>query len=355
MKSTILFIITKSETGGAQKFVLEQIVALHKTNKWNCLIATNQEGWLTKELSYYVNDFFLDKRIEKRLSFFYLIYLIKFIRENKPDLIIANSANGGLYGRLAGLFTFTKVVYVSHGWSSIYNGGYFTKFFTVAERILAYLSTSILCISETDRQKAIQIIKIPSNKLKVIPNSILPIEQKENFVLADFVTVCRLVSPKRVDLLIDVMAMLPEYTLDVIGDGSLLLELKQKVIRQQLKNVRFLGEISGFQDFSRYKAFCLISESEGMPMSAIEAMSCGLPLILSNVGGCNELIDKNGVLVTNTTNQIVDGLRYVIQNQAILSQASNELFYFKFNLNNTITQYTKYYNDITTTSRFSIN
>ena len=131
MKKTILFIITKSETGGAQKFVSEQIRCLSNTKSWNCLLATNTEGWLTQSVENTIHDkkMLLDTKITNIFSISYLIKLIRFIKKNKPDLIIANSANGGLYGRLAGIFTKTKVIYVSHGWSSIYNGGRFKFIF----------------------------------------------------------------------------------------------------------------------------------------------------------------------------------------------------------------------------------
>lgn len=345
MRNKILFIITKSETGGAQKFVAEQIIALYQTNDWNCLIATNQDGWLTKSVSQYITSSFVDKRIENRFSFTYITNLIQFIKREQPDIIIANSANGGLYGRIAGILTATKVIYVSHGWSSIYNGGRLKEVFNFVEHILSHLSASILCISETDKLKAIQNINIPVNKIQTIPNSIFPIKSDRTFLKADFVTVCRLIPPKRVDLLIDAMSLLPYYSLDVVGDGYLLPELKKKANQKQLKNINFLGEIPGFQGFSNYKAFCLISDSEGMPMSALEAMSCGLPLILSDVGGCKELIYNNGILVSNNSDEIANALKYVVTNSHNLAIASTQLFHSKFNLNNTITNYSKYYQD----------
>ena len=50
--------------------------------------------------------------------------------------------------------------------------------------------------------------------------------------------------------------------------------------------------------------FSLISDSEGLPLSALEAMSSELPIILSDVGGCFELIDENGILVKNNVNEM---------------------------------------------------
>lgn len=71
----------------------------------------------------------------------------------------------------------------------------------------------------------------------------------------------------------------------------------------------FLGEINNFNDYLNYDIFILSSDSEGLPMSALEAASAGLPIILSNVGGCNELIitennNSNGFTFNNTVQDL---------------------------------------------------
>lgn len=345
MEKKILFIITKSETGGAQKFVSEQMICLARTNKWQLLLATNSQGWLTQAVENIVldKDLFLDSRIENKFSIIYLLRLIQFILKKKPDLVVSNSANGGFYGRIASFVTKTKVIYVSHGWSSIYNGGKLKFFFNYIEKLLSYLTTSILCISEKDRIKAIQILKISPLKLKVIPNSILPITPYVQKPLAEIVTVSRLASPKRIDILIEAMALLPQFKLHIIGDGPLRLILEKIINDKKLQNIEFCGYRPNFQEFYQYKIFCLISDSEGMPMSAIEAMSCGLPLILSNVGGCPEVIKNNGFLVDNTARSIADSIKEVSENYESFSNNSKKIFAEKFDLNNTIQSYEAYY------------
>lgn len=51
------------------------------------------------------------------------------LKEFNADLVISNSATAGLYSRLAKIFYRHKHIYVSHGWSCIYNGGRFEKYF----------------------------------------------------------------------------------------------------------------------------------------------------------------------------------------------------------------------------------
>jgi glycosyltransferase involved in cell wall biosynthesis len=87
----------------------------------------------------------------------------------------------------------------------------------------------------------------------------------------------------------------------------------------------------------------LISNSEGLPMSAIEAMSAGLPLILSNVGGCPELIKDNGILVENNVESITNAIIKLKENY-IQYQADSIAFYNStFNMNNVKDSYINLY------------
>ena len=65
--------------------------------------------------------------------------------------------------------------------------------------------------------------------------------------------------------------------------------------------------------------FALISDSEGLPVSAIEAIRSGMPLLISNVG-CKELINDNGVITDNIPEEIAKNLDYLFNNYQQCSQ-----------------------------------
>mgnify|MGYP003446025932 CR=1 FL=1 len=339
----ILFMVTKSQNGGAQKWTKEQIEIC--SNDFNCFLATDEDGWLSQNVK--VQDKFLNKLIYRRFSFSYLLLLNEFIKYNNINLIIASSANAGIYSRLIKLFNKKiKVIYVSHGWSSIYNGGKLAFLYTFIERQLSKISDSILCISKKDFQNAKDIIKINDNKLKWITNKIYPIKnieilKKQNEKIK-LLTVARLETPKRVDLLIEATKSLDNLELHIVGDGS------QRNYLESIKhkNVFFHGEIDGFNDFRNYDIFSLISDSEGLPLSALEAMSSELPIILSDVGGCFELIDENGILVKNNVNEIKRAISKCILNKEIFSKKSIELFTKMYNLDLNKDIYVDYYKEI---------
>lgn len=344
MKKKICFIVTKSEVGGAQKWIKEQILILDE--EFEVYIATNEPGWLIENKG--IKSTLLSKNIEKRISIKFLLEFRNFLKLNRIDLIVASSANGGIYGRLMKFFLKTKVVYVSHGWSAIYNGGKFAWIFKKVEYILSLWSDSILCVSKSDYKNAKISIKVHDKKLKLIENKIIPMLRKENSKVNEIpkiLAVTRLAPPKRLDLLIESVKGI-QCKLYIIGDGTGRKELEEFSKKKSVENVYFKGEIKGFKEFYKYDIFALISDSEGLPMSALEAMSAGLPLLLSNVGGCSELIEGNGVLTKNNINDIKISLKKIIKEKEKMMQRSSELFDEKFNLKLNKDEYIKYYKKI---------
>jgi len=86
----------------------------------------------------------------------------------------------------------------------------------------------------------------------------------------------------------------PGFRLLIIGDGPLRPDLEAAVRRDRMgENVHFLGErrdvagLLGNLDF-----FVLASETEGVPIVLLEAMSVGVPCVATEVGGVPELIDN---------------------------------------------------------------
>ena len=264
----ILFLITKSEIGGAQKWTKEQIDICR--DKFICYLGTNKEGWLTANTN--VEKVLINERIEQRISFGYLLQLIRFVQKNQIDIVIASSANAGIYARLLKFFKINlKVVYVSHGWSAIYSGKKLKSFYTFVEKTLSHLSDSVLCVSKYDYFQALKTIVIRRSKLKHISNCIIPIKNRnllKKNTSPKIISVSRLSPPKRIDLLIDAVKDVG-VELHIVGDGELLNSLK-KIAGN---NVFFHGEVNNFESFQDFDIFCLISESEGLPLSALEAMS----------------------------------------------------------------------------------
>lgn len=305
-------IITRTDVGGAQVWVRDQLV-LFEDLDIKQIVISNQKGWLSDVASNSA-DFFFVKKIESFFSFFAFFEIFGLLRDNKVDTIIASSASAGVYARLYGLFNRNvKVIYVSHGWSCIYNGRLLSKFFTLIERILSTITDKIICVSNQDYINAKNIIKIKDDKLVTIRNAVFHSKVNYDNILdgnLKLLFVGRLTHPKRFDLLVEAVSTMQFVQLDIIG--TIFEDISHL---EHYDHIRFLGEVPGFNGFSNYNCFILISDSEGLPMSALEAASSGLPLILSDVGGCSELIfQSNGLLVDNNVESIRFALISIIEN-----------------------------------------
>src|SRR5690606_13949911 len=92
-----------------------------------------------------------------------------------------------------------------------------------------------------------------------------------------------------------------DWHLDLIGDGPRRPHIMSRVRELGLhKRITFLGEVANVPRLlSEYSIFVLTSRWEGLPISVLEAISVGLPVVASDVGGCSEVIEEgiNGFLV----------------------------------------------------------
>ena len=122
----------------------------------------------------------------------------------------------------------------------------------------------------------------------------------------DFINVAGLRPQKNQKLLLrafaNTVARHPASRLCIVGDGSERHELENLANELGLSDaVEFLGQISEKTKVRdalwSSKVFILSSDYEGLPLSAIEAMACGLPVISTDVGGMSDIVRGNGALV----------------------------------------------------------
>lgn len=96
---------------------------------------------------------------------------------------------------------------------------------------------------------------------------------------------------------------LPDIKFVLAGDGPLKKQLIKEINKLNLQNnfllTGFLSREKILETYQNANVYVLPSHSEGFPTTLLEAMSCGIASISSDIGGCSELIEnfKNGVLV----------------------------------------------------------
>lgn len=121
------------------------------------------------------------------------------------------------------------------------------------------------------------------------------------------------VATKGHDILFQALA-LPHWrsrqvSLSVVGDGPCEAGLRRLANNLQLTNVRFLGHQNDIEQvWEAHHALVLASRFEGMPLTVVEAMLCGRPCIVTDVGGNRELVRDgvNGFLAKAPTVELLD-------------------------------------------------
>lgn len=181
--------------------------------------------------------------------------------------------------------------------------------FTRRQRLLvrwsARLVNPFVCVShDSARYAAAQ--GVASRRLRVIWNGI----DLDRFAFrgpqpaGPAVVVARLTAEKDVQNLLhavrQVVDVLPQFRLEIAGDGPCREELVRLTASLRLgEHVRFLGEVRDVPALlGRARLFVLPSQSEGISLTILEAMACGLPVVTTKVGGNPEVVESGtGVLV----------------------------------------------------------
>jgi glycosyltransferase involved in cell wall biosynthesis len=167
-----------------------------------------------------------------------------------------------------------------------------------AKKIIVFSEEQSLLIRDKYNLKNEQIVIIPNGVAdKFFYEKEMPVQRS----LMRILYVGRLSPQKRIDRMIEAVSFLDfPAQIIIVGDGQDRKMLEQIVKKLALNNITFLGKKFGDELISCYRqadVFLIPSEKEGMPLSVLEAMASGLPIVGSDVIGIRELIKDVGILV----------------------------------------------------------
>lgn len=344
----ILYLITKSEVGGAQTHVHE--LCNYFRAQHEITVVAYPGGWLEKKckelnVRFIPNQFFSNSVNPLRVlrSFF---AIKKIVKDIQPDVVHCHSSVAGFLGRLA-IRNNIPTLYTAHGWGFNIGVGFFQKWMSIiAEKMVSKYTAKIICVSQFVKDLGITYKITLPEKFEVIHNGVALQERKitaHNNV--NIIFVGRMAEPKRPRLLLEAIQLLPleekkKISVRLVGDGPQLEEVGHYAAEQDMGLVEFLGELPHEQIIAKMHnsdIFVLLSDWEGLPITILEAMSCGLPIISSDVGGISEVVSEdNGRLVRkNTPEFVAQCLEVLIANDTLrqqLGQASYEKVRTDFSL-----------------------
>lgn len=331
-RKKVIFVITKSNWGGAQRYVYDLATNLSK-DTWDVTVAFGgtgepdaSHGALAHNLSIakvegiHVPPFMRDISISR--EFEVLRQLTWLFKNKRPDVIHLNSSKAGGIGALAGRRAgVKKIVFTSHGLP--YDEDVFLpkKIF----RWLATWATFLLChqviLISQDTYKRARRFPFCKKKVHLIYNGIKQIdfysreEARTNIIGKPRVdtlwigTIGEFTRNKGYPYLVEAASILKNrgfsFRMSLVGWGEDISKIKQQAINEGLYNAPGSSayiDLPGFvPDYARklkaYEIFVLASVKEGLPYVLLEAGQAGCAVVASRIPGITDVIGDAGILV----------------------------------------------------------
>src|SRR5438105_2426016 len=275
-----------------------------------------------------------------------VIRLARLIRRLRPDILHTHTAKAGAIGRLAAVLAGeARPPIVLHTFHGHVLRGYFdpvrTAGFRVLERALARSSTALIAVSPEVRDELVALDVAPAKRFAVVRLGI-ELEQRvaaENGRRAEslrllgvkpdrFVVgwIGRMTEVKRADHVLLAFRRLRESGVDaflcLVGDGPDRPAIERRAHELGImRHTFFLGfqqDVAPF--YAAFDALVLPSANEGTPVSAIEALAAGKPVVATQVGGVPDVVEEgeDGFLVDpGATDELADRLAQLARDPAL--------------------------------------
>lgn len=303
-----IFLITKSDSiGGAQIFVKDLIeLSLLKGNK--TMLITRQGTKLQSMMSDDVQVVMVS--CNSVLAMIQIVYTLIKAKNLQPKLkIFSNSTVMVMIGRLIRLFLKDELVEIHHGlYYRSTNSKFLLGIVKTIEKISSKLRKRTIFVSRQDRDDYVSFIGKKNFIGEVIYNGTVINEDlfkvRKNRKLK-IVTVARHCRQKNYVAMLESIKGL-DVELVAIGDGELFSRNVSFALELGVQDqVTFMGYRSDVRKALRScDIFLLLSFWEGLPISILEAIAEGLPVIASDVGGVKESVINgyNGFLIEKGEN-----------------------------------------------------
>lgn len=356
-RKKILFVITKSNFGGAQRYVYDLARSI-PNNEFDVVVAFGGSGLLKEKLTDSHIRVVPIKGLERDINFFsemnVFSQLLKLYRDERPDIVHLNSSKIGGVGSFAGrIARVPHIIFTAHGWAFNEERPW------IERKIIAFLYWITLIFSHTtiavSKQIKSQVSNFPftKNKIVVIYNGVdqagvfskheaRELLLRHNKKMASSIpnntswigTISELHNIKGLRYAIESIEKLLKKGKDVvfviIGEGEDRHNLRALIEEKGLEDKIFLfGFIDTASQYLRaFDIFTLTSISEAFSYTILEAGLSESAVVASNVGGIPEVITskKSGILVpARDTSAITKSILYLMENKEKRIQYGTQL------------------------------
>ncbi len=371
----ILYIITQTKWGGAQKYVLELAQYFSKHNEVHIAFGETK----------HINQQFIDKckelnihtipitrlvrNIDPSQDFSAVSEIKKILNKGNYNLLHLNSSKAGLLGALAGKLYSTnpmnirlRIVYTAHGF--VFNeplSKIQKKVYKMSEMFSTNLQNLVITVSDYDRQSAVDNKVCSGNKMFTVHNGIDPKkytfydrEKALNKLKLDkafkyFGTIASFYTTKGHKYLVEAInllkkekhSLLNNHKFVFIGSGpeqkNIQDLIKQYSLEEYIKIIK--SKDNDWKYLKAFNYFILSSVKEGLPYTILEAGLAKLPILTTKVGGIPEILEdrKTGVIVTpGNPLSLLEGIKEIVKDGDKFIDNNYTNILDNFNLNTTL-------------------
>lgn len=318
----VLQIVADGSPGGGTTHVLQILRGLQDTVSLG--LVTERNSYLYREArSMGIPSFgieFFRSRLDPRVPF----SLAWIVRDFEPGVVHAHGGRGAFFCALARIET--PFVYSVHGYHFVHKSPPARWLALNAERLIVRRAKEVVFVSEYDARLAKKhgILRESSMRNSIIRNGISSrggsVSRTAEPGHIGFVG--RLEFQKDPMLFLDVVEQLPGYTATIVGGGTLEGEVENRIRRDGLTRVEFLGALSheeSLEVLSRFYVLVMTSRWEGLPILPLEAMRAGVPVVATNVGALGEIIEdgESGILVERSPRELARAVERLSQDRGL--------------------------------------
>ena len=372
----ILFVITKSDIGGAQVFVLNLATVLKKMG-YEVEVAAGDGDYLFGELEkeqvpyYYLNSLKRNLNIFNSFYFIYDLYLL--IRKKDYDIIHLNSSNtliGAISTKLLRkkpktLFTFHGLSFIDRNFSSnaiikSFARIYYKLLLKTIDKIVFECETNMNDLKNESMIKSAEVIYngleeknmhfISKKEARKYFSTRTDYDLTNSFIIG---STGRLAYQKNYEFLIQnfylIKERIPEAKVVIIGDGpdrdNYLKQIEKHGIT---KDFFLLGELrDSHQYMNGFDLFTLPSRYEGVSISLIEALYVPLAILATNVGGNSDIVGNDQRQLFNLDNieEYLEKIFEIYKNRNSIIE-HNSLLKERFSLKEMTKSYIKLYDEL---------
>lgn len=272
----------------------------------------------------------------------YVLALRDAVRKHRISVVHAHALRSGVACAILSMISRTSYVYTNHGIRYTQKRSPLSRLvFAALEYLVCARANTVVSVRSSDARTLKRRKWINSDKVELVPTR-LPFEQPPQTARRQMVLgVGSLIEVKRPDRFIDWVSALfrlhPGIQARWVGGGPLLEWAREESVRRGI-SIDWYGQVDSTevrQHVAESSLLLLTSDFEVMPLSVLEAYSCGVPVIATNFDGVQDFVDTTSGLVVDAkdANAVAEQIKTILTTPgrlAVLAKRAEQRFQEEF-------------------------